>query len=180
MNMRPRSVTPCSAGPTMSRGLSAASRPRWCRSGSDGSDEAAGSQAKGRLDNWLERRHSDGIARRDILLEIVAIALDRGELPPKPLCEWAAKVLRGLIKDNARGTLLYRDACIAGLLIDLESWDFTLFPNPAGKRQGQVYGCDIVIEAFKKIDIDLTVDIIKNLWKESSHRWAHHRRPLSS
>src|SRR5262249_32119780 len=137
-------------------------------------------QAKGRLDNWLERRHSDGIARRDILLEIVAIALDRGELPPKPLCEWAAKVLRGLIKDNARGTLLYRDACIAGLLIDLESWDFTLFPNPAGKRQGQVYGCDIVIEAFKKIDIDLTVDIIKNVWKEWSHRWAHHRRPLCS
>jgi hypothetical protein len=135
-------------------------------------------QARGRLDRWLERRHDDGLARRDILLEIVATALERGELPPKPLCGYAAKVLRQAIKKNVCGTLLYRDSCISGLLIDLESWGFPLFPNRAGRRPGQTYGCDIVVEAFKKAGLRLSVDTVEQVWKVWKRRWADQRHPF--
>jgi hypothetical protein len=131
-------------------------------------------QARGRLDEWLERKFND-IARRDVLFEFVAQALERGELPPKKLCEYAAKVLRQVIKGNVRGTLLYRDTCIASLLISLESWGFPLFPNRAGRRRGQTYGCDIVIEAFKKIGIHFSEHTVEQVWNVWKRRWADQR-----
>lgn len=67
-------------------------------------------------DRWIDCRCDDGFTPRDVILEIVAGALERGELPPKPLAEYAAKALRQAIKENVRGTLLYRDSCIAGLM----------------------------------------------------------------
>jgi len=135
-------------------------------------------RAQGRLDKWLEGGRFNGLVRRDILHEIVAIALERGELPPKALCEYAAKVLRQANKENVRGTLLYRDSCIAGLLIDLESWGFPLFPNRAGRRRGQTYGCDIVVAAFKRAEIRLSVDTVEQVWKVWKRHWADQRHPF--
>jgi len=130
-------------------------------------------------DRWIDCRCDDGFTPRDVILEIVAGALERGELPPKPLAEYAAKALRQAIKENVRGTLLYRDSCIAGLLIDLESWGFPLFPNrESGRRRGQTYGCDIVVEAFKKAGLKRSVGTVEQVWKVWSRRWAQHRNPF--
>jgi hypothetical protein len=141
-------------------------------------------QARGRLDKWLDRvgPFDDSTTTRDVLLEIVAITLERGELPPKPLCEYAAKALRQVIKENVGGSLLYRDTCIAGLLIDLESWGFPLFPNrsptSSRPRPEQTYGCNIVVNAFKKAGIHLSVGTVEQVWKVWSRRWAQHRHPF--
>jgi hypothetical protein len=136
-------------------------------------------QVRGRLDRWLEHRSPLGDSTtRDVLLEIVALILERGELPPEPLRGYAAKALRQVIKENVRGTLLHRDSCIAGLLIDLESWGFSLFPNRGGGRPGQTYGCEIVVDAFKKAGLRLSVGTVEQVWKVWSRRWAQHRHPF--
>src|SRR5262249_24867797 len=107
-------------------------------------------QARGRLDTWLEGPWFFGAIRRDLYLEIVAIALERGELPPPSLCEYAAKALRHVIKENVRGTLLYRDSCIASLLRGLERRGFPLFPNRARRAAGKTIGFVFACSSLKK------------------------------
>jgi len=109
----------------------------------------------------------------NVMLEIVAGALERGELPSKHLAVHAAEVLRQVIRENIRGNLFHRDRCIAGLLMDLRSWGFPLFPNRAGRRAGQTYGCDIVVAAFEKVDLELSVATVEQVWKCWSRSLAH-------
>jgi hypothetical protein len=101
----------------------------------------------------------------DLLCELAAIALERGELPPKPLCEYVAELLRQLIKKGQRGSLRFRNGEIAHLLLDLEKRGIPLFPNRAGRRPGQTYGRDIVVEAFKKAGIRMSSATLERVWK---------------
>jgi hypothetical protein len=103
---------------------------------------------------------------RDLLCELAAIALERGELPPKPLCEYVAELLRQFIKwKNQRGgNLIFRNGEIAHLLLDLEKRGIPLFPNRARRRPGQTYGCDIVVEAFKKAGMRMSSATVERVW----------------
>jgi len=106
---------------------------------------------------------------RDLCYELAAIALERGELPPEPLCKVVAVVLRQLIERNQRGSLMFRNGEIAQLLLGLERQGIPLFPNRAGRRPGQTYGCDIVVEAFKKAGIRrVSVATVDSVWKDWS------------
>src|SRR5262249_27576897 len=124
-------------------------------------------QARGRLDTWLEGPWFFGAIRRDLYLEIVAIALERGELPPPSLCEYAAKALRHVIKENVRGTLLYRDSCIASLLRGLERRGFPLSPRRAGGRAEQPWGCVFGVDGLKRAGILFSgapVERVRQIW----------------
>jgi hypothetical protein len=105
---------------------------------------------------------------RDLCYELAANALERGELPPEPLCKAVAVVLRQLIQRNQRGTLMFRNGEIAHLLLDLEKRGIPLFPNRARRRAGQIYGCDVVVEAFKKAGMRISPATVELVWKHWS------------
>jgi hypothetical protein len=102
-----------------------------------------------------------------LLCELAALALERGELPPKPVCEYVAELLRQFIKwksQNQRGSLTFRDGEIAHMMLLLEKRGIPLFPNRAGRRPGQTYSCDIVVEAFKKAGIRISSATVERVW----------------
>jgi hypothetical protein len=103
-----------------------------------------------------------------LLCELAAIALERGELPPKPLCKYTAVLLRQFIEwksqKSERGGLMFRDSQIAHMLVDLEKRGIPLFPNRARRRPGQTYGCDIVVEAFNKAGIRISSATVERVW----------------
>ncbi len=106
-----------------------------------------------------------------LLCELAALALERGELPPKPLCEYVAEHLRQFIKwksQNQRGSLMFRDGEIAHTLLLLEKRGIPLFPNRAGRRPGQTYGCDIVVKAFNKAGIRISSATVERVWSSWS------------
>ena len=108
---------------------------------------------------------------RCLLCALAARALERGELPPKPLCEYVAELLRQFIKwksQNQRGSLMFRDGEIAHLLLDLEKRSIPLFPNRAGRRPGQTYGSDIVVKAFNKAGIRISLATVERVWSSWS------------
>jgi hypothetical protein len=93
---------------------------------------------------------------------------------PQPLGKYGAELLRRAVKENIRGSLELRDNYIADMLARLKKWDISLFPNRAGRRPGQTYGCDIVVKAFKKAGInDITSSIVEN----AKNNWSRSRRP---
>jgi hypothetical protein len=113
--------------------------------------------------DWLLNKFN-----HDLLCELAALALERGDLPPKPLCEYAAEVLRQDIKKQ-RGTLQQRDGQIAHLLVQLRKQNIPLFPNrDVGRRPGRTYGCDIVVNAFKNAGVHLSPATVENVWRNWS------------
>jgi hypothetical protein len=131
------------------------------------------------LDRWSKTRNPYGVTRHNDSLAIVATALEWGAPLPKPVREYAAKILGAIIKKNIRGRVFYRDASITGLLIDLENMQVPLFPNRGtGRQPGQTYGYEIVIEAFKKVGVILSKDAVQKVWKDWSRRrdWAELRQ----
>jgi hypothetical protein len=103
-------------------------------------------------------------SNHDLLCALAALILERGELPPKPLRDYVAEVLRQLIKKDQRGALMYRNGHIAHMLVQLEKRGIPLFPNRVGRRPGQTYGCDIVVEAFNKAGIRISSATVERVW----------------
>jgi hypothetical protein len=106
-----------------------------------------------------------------LLCELAALALDRGELPPKPLCKYIAELLRQFIKwksQSQRGSLMFRDGEIAHLMLLLEKRGIPLFPNRVGRQPGQTYGCDIVVKAFNKAGIRISSATVERVWSSWS------------
>jgi hypothetical protein len=103
-----------------------------------------------------------------LLCELAAIALERGELPPEPLCKYIAELLRQFINwkshQNQSPGLMFRDGQIAHMLVQLEKQGIPLFFNRVGRRPGQTYGCDIVVEAFKKAGIRMSSATVERVW----------------
>jgi hypothetical protein len=99
-----------------------------------------------------------------LLCELAAIALERGELPPEPLCKYIAEHLRQFSHQNQPRGLMFRDGQIAHMLLDLEKRGIPLFPNRVGRRSGQTYGCDIVVEAFNKAGIRISPATVERVW----------------
>lgn len=118
------------------------------------------------IDDLETQRQKLDTFNRCLLCELAAIALERGELPPKPLCEYLAEHLRQFIKwrNQSGGSLIFRNGEIAHLLLDLEKRGIPLFPNRAGRRPGQTYGCDIVVEAFKKAGLRMSSATVERVW----------------
>ncbi len=103
-------------------------------------------------------------SNHDLLCALAALILERGELPPKPLRDYVAEVLRQLIRKDQRGDLMFRDGEIAHMLLGLEKRGIPLFPNRDSRRPGQTYGCDIVVEAFNKADIRMSSATVERVW----------------
>jgi hypothetical protein len=107
----------------------------------------------------------------NLLCELAALALERGELPPKVLCDYAAQVLREGIK-NRRGNLIQRNDWIAFALSELRIRGIPLFPHRDRRRPGQTYGCDIVLKAFKNAGIGMTLATVENAWASQASRFV--------
>ncbi len=114
----------------------------------------------------------------NLLCELAALALERGELPPKALCKYAAQVLREGIK-NRRGNLIQRDDWIVFMLRELQIRGIPLFPHRDRPRPGQTYGCDIVVKAFRNADIVMTLATVENAWtrQRRASRFVHQADP---
>ncbi len=59
---------------------------------------------------------------------------------------------------------MFRNGEIAQLLLNLEKRGIPLFPNRVGRRPGQTYGCDIVVEAFNKAGIRMSSATVERVW----------------
>jgi hypothetical protein len=121
------------------------------------------------LTTVLEDLESQGSKDREssnVLHELGAQYLERGELPPEPLRKFLVQVLRAAIK--TRSSLVFRNAEIACMLLRLEEWDFPLFPNRDAPRAGQTYARDIVVKAFKKVGINISSATVEKVWKDWS------------
>ncbi len=119
------------------------------------------------IDDLETQRRKPTELDRFLLCELAALALERGELPPKPLCKYIAEHLRQFIKwksNQSGGTLMFRNGEIAQLLLNLEKRGIPLFPNRVGRRPGQTYGCDIVVEAFNKAGIRMSSATVERVW----------------
>jgi hypothetical protein len=99
----------------------------------------------------------------NLFCELGAQYLERGEVPPEPLCKFLVKTLRAAIKP--RGRLVDRDGLIVSTLLHLEKSGFPLFPNRDAPREKQTYARDIVIKAFKKVGISISESTVEKVWK---------------
>jgi hypothetical protein len=105
----------------------------------------------------------------NILCNLAAMYVSRGEPLPQPLCKLVVRVLLEAGETLARGTLEHRDGQIAYALAHLENWDFHLFPaRDAPHKRGQTYGCDMLIEAFKKLGTNISSLALGNVWAARS------------
>ena len=120
------------------------------------------------IDDLETQRQKLDTFNHGLLCELAALSLERGELPPKPLREYVAELLRQFIKwksSQSGGTLMLRNGEIAHLLLGLEKRGIPLSPNRARRRPGQTYGCDIVVEAFKKAGMRMSPATVELAWK---------------
>jgi hypothetical protein len=103
------------------------------------------------------------------VLAIAARMVERGEQLPESLRLYIARVLRKVIRDAQRGTLMFRNGEIAWMLVELEKRGVPLFPNrDVGPRPGRTYGCDIVIKALEKSGIHVSQHLVEGAWRDWS------------
>jgi hypothetical protein len=117
------------------------------------------------IDNLLVKRNWKlDKFNHDILCELAAIALERGELPPEALRKYAAEILRQGLKEQ-RGSLMQRNGHIAFMLAQLQDQNIPLFPNrDGGRRLGRTYGCDIVVNVFKNAGVRISPALVEKVW----------------
>jgi hypothetical protein len=110
----------------------------------------------------------------NMLCEFAALALERGELPPKALCQFAAGIMRQGIK-KPRRSFSVRDNTIISMLFQMrKQWGISPLKNRSPTRGGQKCGCDIVIEAFRKAGVSITPMAVEGAWRQA--RWAKNVR----
>jgi len=101
--------------------------------------------------------------RSNHFCELGAQYLERGEMPPEPLRKFLVKILRAAMK--TRGYFVgNRNAQIIMMIEHLEKLGFPLFPNRDAAREGQTYGRDIAIKAFKNAGLSISPATVEKVW----------------
>jgi len=84
--------------------------------------------------------------------------------------ELAELIRQAALNTTTCGSLTYRDGEIVCMLAELRRRGFPLFPGRYTRLEGQVYACDLVIEAFEKIGIEIQIPGLEKIWRTWSRR----------